>query len=137
MVIFQFFLATIMIIAALTAHKQMRFIQTHNTGYNRDEILVIPLNREARASYTALRSELLMSPAIRNTTTSSYVPTRGTMHESVSFEGKEQNMTPVLYRIDKEFVNTYGIQILHGTDLTQAVSHPSHAEFLVSMQAVS
>jgi putative ABC transport system permease protein len=137
MVICQFFLATIMIIAALTAHKQMRFIQTHNTGYDRDEIVVIPLNRQARAGYSALRSELLMYPAIRNTTTSSFVPTRGGQHESVSFEGKDQNLSPVLYYIDKEFIDTYGIQILHGTEFTQSMSHPSNAEFLVSAQAVT
>ena len=137
MVISQFFLATIMVICALTAHKQMRFIQTHNTGYNRDEILVIPLNKEARAGYTALRSELLMYSFIRNTTTSSYVPTRGSWHESVSFEGRDQNLTPVLYFIDKEFVDTYGIQILHGTDFTRALSDPSSAEFLVSAQTVT
>ncbi|MFB0565119.1 MAG: ABC transporter permease [Candidatus Aminicenantaceae bacterium] len=137
MVIFQFFLATIMIIGALTAHKQMRFIQTHNTGYHRDEILVIPLNRQARAGYTALRSELLMYPAIRNTATSSYVPTRGSMHESVSFEGKDQNLTPVLYFIDKEFIDTYGIQILHGTGFAHEIPHPSNAEFLVSTQTVA
>ena len=137
MVISQFFLATIMIIAALTAHKQMRFIQTHNTGYNRDEILVIPLNREARAGYAALRSELLMYPTIRNTATSSYVPTRGSLHESVSFEGRDQNLTPVLYFIDKEFIDTYGIQIVHGSDFTQTMSHQSNAEFLVSAQTVT
>ncbi|UCE21066.1 MAG: FtsX-like permease family protein, partial [Candidatus Aminicenantes bacterium] len=137
MVISQFILATIMIIAALTAHKQMRFIQTHNTGYNRDEILVIPLNKEAKASYAALRSELLMYPSIQNTATSSYVPTRGSLHESVSFEGRDQNLTPVLYFIDKEFVDTYGIQIIHGSDFTQTISHPSNAEFLVSAQTVT
>jgi putative ABC transport system permease protein len=137
MVIFQFFLATIMIICALTAHKQMRFIQTHNTGFNRDEILVIPLNGDARAGYSALRSELLMYPVIRNTTTSSYVPTRGSMHESVSFEGLDQNLTPALYFIDKEFVDTYGIQILQGTGFTHAMSHPSNTEFLVSAQTIT
>jgi len=137
MVIVQFFLATILIIGALTAQKQMRFIQTHNTGYHRDEILVIPLNREARAGYTALRSELLMYPAIRNTTSSSLVPTRGSMHESVSFEGKDQNLTPVLYFIDNEFIDTYGVQILHGANFTQSMAHPSNAEFLVSARAVA
>ena len=132
MVILQFALATMMIAGALTAHKQMRFIQTHDTGYHRDEILVIPLNKEARAAYTALRNELVMCPAIRNTATSSHVPTRGTMHESVSFEGLDENLTPVLYFIDKEFIDTYGIQIIHGTDFTRDMPHPSNEEFLVS-----
>lgn len=136
MVILQFALATMMIIGALTAHKQMRFIQTHNTGYHRDEILVIPLNKEARAVYAALRNELLMCPAIRNTTTSSHVPTRGTMHESVSFEGLDENLTPVLYFIDKEFIDTYGIQIIHGTEFTQDKPRLSNEEFLVSEHTI-
>jgi len=137
MVIVQFFLATILIVGALTAHKQMRFIQTHKTGYDRDEILVIPLNGEARASYAALRNELMMLPTIRNTATSSSVPTRGSMHESVSFEGNDQNLTPVLYFIDKEFIDTYGIQIPYGTDFIHETPRPSEAELLVSVQAVA
>jgi len=137
MVIFQFFLATIMIVGTITAYKQMRFIQTHNTGYHRDEILAIPLNQEARGFYTVLRSELLKCDAIRNTTTSSHVPTRGTLHDPASFEGAEYNLTPVFYFIDKEFVDTYGVQILSGTDFTREIHNTSNAEYLVSEQAVA
>jgi putative ABC transport system permease protein len=136
MVIFQFILATILIFGALIAHKQMRFIQTQDTGYNHDEILVIPLNREARAGYSALRNDLLMDPVIRNTTTSSYVPTRGSYHESVSFEGLEQNITPVLYYVDKEFIDTYGIEMLEGSSFSPSLPQVSDAELLISLQTV-
>ena len=136
MVIGQFFLATVLIVGALTAHKQMRFIQTHNTGYDRDQILVIPLNKEARTQYAALRHEMMMVPAIRNTTTSSSVPTRGSMHESVSFEGNDQNLTPVLYFVDKEFIDTYGIQIPSGKDFIHETPRRTDAEILVSIRAV-
>jgi putative ABC transport system permease protein len=136
MVVFQFFLATVIIISALIADKQMSFIQTNSTGYNRDEILVIPLNKDARANYSALRNELLTYPAIRNTTTSSYVPTRGTMHDNVSFEGKEENITPVLYFIDKEFISTYGIQILYGEDFTNDIIQTTNTEVLISEETI-
>jgi putative ABC transport system permease protein len=136
MVIFQFVLAIFMIIGALTAYKQMHFIQTHDGGYNRDEILVIPLNSTARDRYMALRNELLLCPTIRNITTSSYVPTRGSYHESVSFEGLDENITPVLYFVDKEFVDTYDIRVIKGNSFTQKMPHSSNMEFLVSVQAV-
>ena len=136
MVLVQFFLATILIVGSLTAHKQMRFIQTHNTGYDRDQILVIPLNKEARIQYAALRNEIMMVPAVRNTSSSSSVPTRGSMHESVSFEGNDQNLTPALYFIDKEFIGTYGIQIPYGTNFFHETHRPSDAEILVSTRAV-
>jgi putative ABC transport system permease protein len=120
----------------LTAHKQMRFIQTHNTGYDRDQILVIPLNKEARTQYAALRNEIMMVPAVRNTTSSSSVPTRGSMHEGVSFEGNDQNLTPVLYFIDKEFIDTYGVQISNGKNFVHEIPRQTDAEILVSTRTV-
>ena len=132
LVIFQFVLSIIMIVCTLTAQKQMRFIQTRSTGYQRDEILVIPLNKDVRFDYAAVRSELLKSPTIRNTTTSSYVPTRGSAHNGVYFEGRVEYITQVLYFIDREFVDTYGIRILEGRDIISESLDPSHAEFLIS-----
>ena len=132
LVIFQFVLSIIMIICTLTAQKQMHFIKTRSTGYHRDEILVIPLNKDVRAGYKAIRGELLKSPTIGNTTTSSYVPTRGSMHNGVTFEGRDEWISQVVYFIDKEFVDTYGIQILKGRDIISETVDPSHSEFLIS-----
>ena len=137
LVIFQFALSIIMIICTLTAHKQMRFIQTSSTGYNRDEILVIPLNKDARERYKTIRSELLKSPTIRNTTTSNYVPTRGSMHNGVIFEGMDEYITQVLYFIDKEFMNTYGIKIMEGRDIVSETFDQEHSEFLISELTVT
>jgi len=132
LVVFQFFLGTLMIIGALTAHQQLRFIQNHHTGYDRDEILAIPLNRVARAAYPALRDELLACPAIRNTTTSAYVPTRGVMHEAASFEGREERITPVIYSVGEHFLDTFGIRVLHGTGFTRPSPDLENMELLVS-----
>ncbi len=137
LVIFQFVLSIIMIICTLTAQKQIRFITSRSTGYHRDEILVIPLNKDVRAGYMAVRNELLKSPTIHNTTTSSYVPTRGSFHNGVTFEGRDEVLTQVLYFIDKEFVDTYGIQILEGQDIISETIDPSHSEFLISELTVT
>jgi putative ABC transport system permease protein len=137
LVIFQFVLSIIMIICTLTAQKQLHFIQTQSTGYQRDEILVIPLNKNVRNGYAAVRNELLKNSAIRNTTTSSYVPTRGSMHNGLFFEGREEFLTQVVYFIDKEFVNTYGIEILEGHDILSETPNPSHTEFLISERTVT
>lgn len=137
LVIFQFVISIIMIVCTLTAQKQMHYIQTQSTGYARNEILAIPLNTDARNSYEALRGELLKSPAIRNTTTSSYVPTQGSYHMDVTFEDVEEPFNQVIYFIDREFADTYGMDILEGSDIEKKVFDAERTEFLISELTVT
>ena len=132
LVIFQFALSIGIIFATLIAHKQMFYIQSRNLGYDKEQIIVIPLNKDLRKNYEAFRNELLINPNIENTTTSSYVPTRGSGHLSFQFEGRNELLTQVTYFVDKEFVSTYGIRLLAGKDIQLPVSDESTSEFLVS-----
>jgi putative ABC transport system permease protein len=132
LVIFQFALSIGIIFATLIAHKQMFYIQSRNLGYDKEQIIIIPLNKDLRKNYEAFRNELLTNPGIENTTTSSFVPTRGSGHLSLQFEGQDDLLTQVVYFVDKEFVSTYGIRLLAGKDIHLPLSEESPSEFLVS-----
>lgn len=132
LVIFQFALSIGIIFSTLIVHKQMKYIQSRNLGYDKEQILVIPLNKDLWQDYEAFRNELLKYPGIENTTTSSYVPTRGSGHLSFRFEGNEENLSQVIYGIDKEFVSTYGLKILAGKNVQHIPSNDRTLEFLVS-----
>jgi putative ABC transport system permease protein len=132
LVIFQFTLSIGIIFATLIAHKQMFYIQSRNLGYDKEQIIVIPLNKDFRKNYEAFRNELLINPGIENTTTSSFVPTRGSGHLSLQFEGRDDLLTQVVYFVDKEFVSTYGIRLLAGKDIHLPLSAESPSDFLVS-----
>jgi putative ABC transport system permease protein len=132
LVIFQFALSIGIIFATLIAHKQMNFIQNLNLGYDKEQIMVIPLNKQLRQNYEAFRNELLGYPGIENTTTSSYVPTKGSGHLSFRFEGREELLTQVIYLVDKEFTGTYGIKLLAGKDIHLPLTEDGTSEFLIS-----
>jgi putative ABC transport system permease protein len=132
LVIFQFALSIGVISSTLIVHKQMKYIQSRNLGYDREQILAIPLNKDLRQNYEAFRNELLKYPGIENTTTSSLVPTRGSFHLSFRFEGNEEILSQVVYGIDKEFVSTYGLKILAGKNIQRTPSNDRSLEFLVS-----
>ncbi|MFC2161917.1 ABC transporter permease [Acidobacteriota bacterium] len=132
LVIFQFVLSIGIIFATLTTQKQMKYIQSRNIGYDKNQIMVMPLNRELRTNYDSFRNELLTNPAIENTTTSSYVPTKGSGHLSLKIEGKEELLNQVIYMVDKEFVNTYGLNLLEGNNIHAPISEDGTSEFLVS-----
>jgi putative ABC transport system permease protein len=132
LVIFQFALSIGIIFATLIILKQMEYIQSRNLGYDKDQILVIPLNKDLRQNYGAFRNKLKEYPGIESTTTSSWVPTRGSGHLSFRFEGCEEYLSQVIYGIDKDFVNTYGIKLLAGKNIQNPASNEKNLEFLAS-----
>ncbi len=132
LVIFQFALSIGIIFATLIAHKQMFYIQSRNLGYDKEQIIVIRLNKDLRKNYEAFRNELLTNPGIENTTTSSYVPTRGSGHLSLQFEGRDDPLSQVIYFVDKEFVSTYGIKLLAGKNIRLPIPEEGASEFLVA-----
>jgi len=132
LVIFQFALSVGIIFATLIAYKQMFYIQSRNLGYDKEQIIVISLNKDLRKNYEAFRNELLTNPGIENTTTSSFVPTRGSGHLSLQFEGRDELLTQVVYFVDEEFVSTYGIKLVAGKDIHLPLSAEGTSEFLVS-----
>jgi putative ABC transport system permease protein len=123
LVIFQFTLSVGIIFSTLVVHKQVKYIQSRNLGYDKEQILIIPLNKDLRQNYEALRNELLKYPGIENTATSSWVPTRGSGHLSFRFEGHEENLSQVIYGIDREFVSTYGLKFLAGNNIQNLSSY--------------
>ena len=134
LVIFQFVLSIGIIVSTLIVQKQMKFIQSRNLGYDKEQIMVISLNKDLRQNYEALRNELLKDHSIENMATSSLVPTRGSYHLNLRFEDRNDELTQVIYEIDEEFVDTYGIKLLAGENIQSSRSSDGTAKILVSEQ---
>jgi len=132
LVIFQFALSIGIILATIIVHGQMNYIRSRHPGYDSQQIAVIPLNKDLRQNYEGFRNELMKHAGIENVTTSSYVPTLGSMHLNVRFEGNEEWITQVIYFIDKEFVDTFGLRVLAGKNVQRPLSKDGASEFLVS-----
>ncbi|MFC2133183.1 ABC transporter permease [Bacteroidota bacterium] len=136
LVVFQFVLSIVIIFSTLTVNKQMLFIKEQNAGYKKNEIMVIPLNKDLRQNYDAIRNELINFSGIHNTTTSSYVPTRGSAHHGITFEGMNDYIIQVVYHIDKEFLDTYDIKLVAGRNITHSIFDEGVAEFLISTETL-
>ncbi|MBN1273556.1 MAG: ABC transporter permease [Candidatus Aminicenantes bacterium] len=132
LVVFQFFLSIGIIFSTLIVQKQIKFIQSRNLGYDKEQILVISLNKDLRQNYEAFRNELLKHPNIENTTTSSYVPTRGSAHLTFHFQDNEDDLSQVVYFVDKEFTSTYGLKILAGKNIHRSLTEEGSLAILVS-----
>ncbi len=132
LVVFQFTLSIAIICATLIIRKQMDYIQTRDPGYDKDRIMVIPLNKELRQNYESFRNELLRDPGIENAATSAYVPTLSSMHLTIRFEDGRDGLSQVIYAVDEEFAGTYGLRLVAGRLPRRPLSGDGSADFLVS-----
>ncbi|MEO1259747.1 MAG: ABC transporter permease [Bacteroidota bacterium] len=71
LVVLQFTISAILIIASLVAHQQLNYMQKASLGYDRSGVLIMPVSRteiSAIGRFDDFRRELLQSPMIKGVT---------------------------------------------------------------------
>ena len=66
LVVFQFFLSTIVIIGTITINKQIKYILKKDLGYHKENIICMDLSSSIANNYQTIVAELLASPYIQN-----------------------------------------------------------------------
>jgi len=84
LVVFQFAMTIALIFAVNVVNKQMRFLRNADVGYERENIVMIPADREVITRWKTLKQELLMSPKILAACLSKRAPT-GRLLDSPGF----------------------------------------------------
>ena len=70
LVVIQFSLSIIIIICTIAVFNQLNFLRHKKLGFNKDNIIYMPLTGEFRAYYDLARNELLQNPSIVDVTAS-------------------------------------------------------------------
>ena len=122
LVVFQFTLSTVLIIGTIVVSRQVEYIQSENLGYDRENLIYLPLEGELVKKYSLLKQEILKQPAIRHVTRISQTPTlieNGT--QGVEWEGKDPNTQPMFTQISVglDFAKTMNTKIIAGRDYSK------------------
>src|SRR6476646_11130811 len=90
LVVFQFMLSIILIIGTIVVKEQARYIQTMNLGYDRENLIYIPLEGDLTDKYELFKNQVQNMAGIQNVTRMTQNPTQienGT--GGVEWEGKD------------------------------------------------
>ena len=122
LVVFQFVLSVIMIIGTIIVARQMNFIQSRNLGYDRENLVYMPVEGELKSQYTVFKSEALKMPGVKSITVSGSKPTiidNGTV--GVEWTGKDPNVSIRFAQnaVGYDFVNTLKLNLLAGRDFSK------------------
>ncbi len=123
LVVFQFVLSVVLIAGTIVVSRQVNYIQTKNLGYDRENLVYVPLEGDLGPKYEVFKDEALKMPGIQSVTRmSDSNPTN--MNSStggVNWDGKAPNLnvqfTPTTVGYD--FVRTLKLKMLEGRDFSR------------------
>jgi ABC-type antimicrobial peptide transport system permease subunit len=117
LVVFQFVISLTLIIGTIIVSKQISFIQNKNLGYDKENLIYIPVDGELANKYTSFKNEALRLPGIQSVSFISDNPVnldQGT--NGVDWEGRSPNASILFEHPDAgyDFANTMKLQVADG-----------------------
>ena len=121
LIIFQFMISVFLIVATFIIQNQLHFIQHKKLGYDRDHVLVLPLDGKIMSTMSGFKSELKMNSHIKNVSCVRDPPTHILGGYSMNRPGMtgQAHLSVTADPVDEEFIKTTGLEIIAGTDLIQ------------------
>jgi putative ABC transport system permease protein len=121
LVIVQFGLALAMIVSTLVVLQQLSFMQNKDLGFNKDQMMLIDMNREVNEKFEILRTELKRSPLVSGVTASGQ--RLGENFHQTGFKIKSDTgvfeIVPSNVNVDYEYLSVYGIQLKAGRSFSK------------------
>jgi putative ABC transport system permease protein len=90
LVVFQFSLSIILIVGMIIIYRQIQYIQTKNLGFDKENLVYMPLEGDLKKNYQTFRSELLTESGIKEVSASWSDPLEvGSSTIGVNWRGKD------------------------------------------------
>jgi predicted permease len=138
LVVFQFSLSAMLIVGMIVVYQQMDYIQSKNLGYDRENLIYIPIEGELVGKYNLFKDEAKRLPGIANISKMRNSPTVIEHHTgSISWPGKDPNQDISFADgvVGYDFVKTLNLQLLEGRDFSRDLRSDS-LEYILNETAV-
>ncbi|MBN8851095.1 MAG: hypothetical protein BGO55_28650 [Sphingobacteriales bacterium 50-39] len=122
LVIFQFVLSIVLIIGTIVIASQVNYVRTMNLGFDRENLVYIPLEGDLTGKYKTFKEEALRLPGVGDVSRMTQEPTQienGT--GGVGWDGKDPNVQPMFTQASVGYgmARTLRLQFVAGRDFSQ------------------
>jgi putative ABC transport system permease protein len=131
LVVFQFFIAIVLIIGTLVIYNQLKYIQNKDLGYNRSQVLVVHGVYNLGDQSKVFRDEVKQLPGVTGVTMTGFLPTSDYRNSSSVFQ--ERSLDPkkaVLaqtWMVDDHYLSTLDIKLIKGRNFSSQMPTDSAA----------
>ncbi|MGB8194453.1 MAG: ABC transporter permease [Chitinophagaceae bacterium] len=120
LIVFQFAISIFLLIATTIVLQQLSYIRSKDLGYNKDHVLVLPVDFLMQPNYDDLKKSLANHPQVKSVAGAYEEPTDIGWGDGIQAgEGATaKNLTVNALPVDEDFVRTMNIKIIAGNDYT-------------------
>jgi len=128
LVVFQFAISLVLIVAAMIIARQMRFLRESDLGFTKDHQMILPLRSgQARHLYTALKSEIQKDPHVLGVAGTDVYPGNAGWSSDYYLDGQPplNNYFFLNNVVDFDFMRTMGMTPVAGHLFTDRIASDS------------
>jgi putative ABC transport system permease protein len=122
LVVFQFSISIILIIATIVIYKQLHYIQSRKLGFNRDQVLVIHNCDQLGKHAKTFRNEITKLSGVENATMTGFLPTSGSRNDDPFFPDatldQKRAVSMQVWDVDEQYVPTLGMEMAAGRNFS-------------------
>ncbi len=137
LVVFQFALSMIFIVGMIVVSRQVTFIQNKNLGYQKNNLIYLPLSGSIATNFQTFKQEALKIPGILEISQMSQRPVQlENTTGGVEWEGKSPDTKPIFVQaaVGYDFVRTMQATIIAGRDFSE--DHADSTNYLINEKAL-
>jgi len=115
LIVFQFATTIALLISLNVIFQQMRFIKNKDLGFDKDQILTVPIWNDSTYQTTRRLKDILISyEAFSNISIASFSPGEDLFFEHFKPQGYESHVPLRYINVDPEYIPTLNIQLVEG-----------------------
>ncbi|MBS1974979.1 MAG: FtsX-like permease family protein [Bacteroidetes bacterium] len=121
LIVFQFAISAFLIVATFIIQNQLHYIQSKDLGFDKNHIIVLPLDQKMRTMLSTIKAEFKMNADVLSISKATNEPINiisGYAMSSSDLKGK-QGISVNANVVDEDFIKTIGAKIIAGTDFTE------------------
>ncbi|MBN2345974.1 MAG: ABC transporter permease [Candidatus Aminicenantes bacterium] len=139
LVVFQFSLTILLIVASVGIYRQLRFLRTRAVGFDKEQVLMVPLRGDLVRRVEPLKAEILRNSSVASASAASDpVMMFGTTMIMDDWEGRKpgEEMKCSMVRCDEDFLKTHGIEMAQGRFFSKDMGGNLEGKIVISESAV-
>lgn len=124
LVVTQFSSAIFLMIATIFTVQQLRFMQNRDPGFNRDQVVTIPLDRITNRKLDLVKEQLLSNSLIQGVTAAQDQLGSHLDQSGVQFigDGPKRDLTSTRLIVDQDYLRLYKLKVVLGKDFSTDVT---------------
>jgi len=138
LVISQFAISVVFLICVTGVYRQLEFLRSRNLGYQKENVVMLPLKGQLRRNNQALKQELLRIPQVESVTIAANPLIGWWSSSGVAWEGgmSDKKVNLGYNWVDFDYLKTFGLELAEGRFFSPETASDIKEAFVVNEAAV-